>query len=86
MWLPTPIYESLPYVYVVVGLLLISGATYIGIETGETSVYLGAGAVSVLSGVLVYVRRATARASKRETHEEPHLNPEAPDTQAGRVV
>ncbi len=61
MWLPTPVYESLPYLYVLVGLLFISGATYIGLETGESSLYLGTGAISVLSGVLVYVRRATAR-------------------------
>ena len=61
MWLPTPVYESLPYVYVLVGLLFISGATYIGLETGESSFYLGTGAISVLSGVLVYVRRATSR-------------------------
>ena len=66
MWLPTPVYESLPYVYVVIGILLISGATYIGIETGESSVYLGAGAVSVLSGILVYVRRATARSNRKK--------------------
>lgn len=66
MWLPTPIYESLPYAYVVIGILLISGAAYIGFETGETSVYLGAGAASVLAGVLVYVRRYTARANKQD--------------------
>ena len=61
MWLPTPVYESLPYVYVLVGLLFISGATYIGLETGESSFYLGTGTISVLSGVLVYVRRTTTR-------------------------
>ena len=84
MWLPTPVYESLPYVYVIVGILLISGATYIGIETGETSLYLGAGAASVLSGVLVYVRRAAARAGERAKTEG--LNPSSPDTQTGPVA
>ena len=77
MWLPTPVYEALPYVYVAVGLLFISGATYIGLETGESSIYLGAGAISVLSGVLVYMRRSSARANKRK------LNAESSDTQAG---
>lgn len=80
MWLPTPVYESLPYVYVVVGLLFITGATYIGIETGESSIYLGAGTISVLSGVLVYMRRATARAQKRK------LDAQSPDTQTGERV
>lgn len=80
MWLPTPVYESLPYAYVVVGLLFISGATYIGVETGESSIYLGAGAISVLSGVLVYMRRVTARANKRK------LNAESTDTQTGEPI
>lgn len=70
MWLPTPIYESLPYAYVVIGILFISGATYIGIEAGESTVYLGVGAISVLSGVLVYVRRYTARSKKQEQPAE----------------
>ena len=80
MWLPTPVYESLPYIYVVVGLLFISGATYIGLETGESSIYLGAGAISVLSGVLVYMRRAAARAIKQRK-----LNADSSDTQTGSV-
>ena len=71
MWLPTPVYESLPYLYVLVGLLFISGATYIGLETGESSFYLGTGAVSVLSGVLVYVRRAAARMRNKTDGPEP---------------
>lgn len=80
MWLPTPVYESLPYVYVAVGLLFISGATYIGLETGGSSIYLGTGAISVLSGVLVYMRRAAARASKRK------MNADSSDTQAGTTA
>ena len=71
MWLPTPVYESLPYVYVLVGLLFISGATYIGLETGESSLYLGTGAISVLSGVLVYVRRTAARVQNKADRPEP---------------
>ena len=38
MWLPTPVYESLPYMYVAVGILLIAGAAYIGIDSRETAV------------------------------------------------
>lgn len=70
MWLPTPVYESLPYAYVVVGLLFISGATYIGLESGESTIYLGTGTISVLSGVLVYMRRATARAQNKSVDSE----------------
>ena len=64
MWLPTPIYEALPYAYVVAGITLIGGATYIGLGSGESSLYLGTGAICVLSGVLVYVRRNIARSGK----------------------
>lgn len=81
MWLPTPVYESLPYAYVIIGILLITGATYIGIETGETSVYLGAGAVSVLSGVLVYVRRVAARANRAKPKQEAHAGREPSPTE-----
>lgn len=61
MWLPTPVYESLPYMYVAIGLLLIAGAAYIGIDSRETAIYIGSGAIAVLSGVFVYVRRTVAR-------------------------
>ena len=67
MWLPTPIYEALPYLYVVIGILFIAGATYIGISTEAAPAYLGCGAISVLTGVFVYVRRAEARGKVRKS-------------------
>ena len=66
MWLPTPIYEALPYVYVGAGIVLIAGANYIGIDSREASLYLGTGTISVLSGILVYVRRSIARANREQ--------------------
>lgn len=66
MWLPTPVYESLPYAYVTVGILFISGAAYIGLGQGESTLYLGVGAASVLAGIFVYIRRLSARAKRRE--------------------
>ena len=76
MWLPTPLYESLPYLYIGVGILFIAGATYIGLGDGESTLYLGTGAVSVLAGAFVYMRRASARANRKK------LDPESPDTQS----
>lgn len=70
MWLPAPVYESLPYAYVVVGILFISGATYIGLGQGESTLYLGVGAASVLAGIFVYMRRMSARANRRKTDSE----------------
>jgi len=70
MWLPTPIYEALPYVYVGAGIVLIAGANYIGIDSREASLYLGTGTISVLSGVLVYVRRSIARANREQVGKD----------------
>lgn len=67
MWLPTPVYESLPYVYVGIGILLIAGANYIGLDSRESTVYLGTGSASVLSGVFVYLRRSIARTKHKDS-------------------
>jgi hypothetical protein len=64
MWLPEPIYESLPYLYVVCGALILGGAVYIGIGTAGTPYYLLIGILSILGGVAIYLRRMTARRQK----------------------
>ena len=76
MWLPTPVYESLPYMYVGVGILLIAGASYIGIDSRETAVYIGSGSIAVLSGVFVYVRRSVARARRKDSDQDSGSAPE----------
>lgn len=70
MWLPTPLYESLPYMYVAIGILLIAGASYIGLDSRETTIYIGSGSIAVLSGVFVYVRRSIARAKHKGSTED----------------
>jgi glucose dehydrogenase len=67
MWLPEPIYESLPYVYVICGALILSGAVYIGIGTAGTPYYLLIGILSILGGVVIYLRRMTARKQKSDS-------------------
>jgi len=52
MWLPTPIYKSLPYAYIAVGLLLVSGAAYIGLSAPLSSFYVAAGVIVFFSGVI----------------------------------
>lgn len=61
MWLPTPVYEALPYAYGAIGVTLIAGACYLGFQSEMSPLYLGTGAVSVLLGALIYIRRAHAR-------------------------
>jgi glucose dehydrogenase len=64
MWLPEPIYESLPYVYVVCGALILSGAIYVGVGAAGTPYYFLVGILSILGGVVIYLRRMTARKRK----------------------
>ena len=64
MWLPEPVYESLPYLYMAVGAAFIGGAIYIGIGHVATPYYLGVGIFSILAGIVIHLRRATARKGK----------------------
>lgn len=67
MWIPGPVYESLPYAYIVGGVLFLAGTAYAHPPPPMDSIYLAAGVISLLSGVLVFVRRRAARERKRST-------------------
>lgn len=64
MWLPEPVYESLPYLYLAIGTAFIGGAIYIGIEHMATPYYFGLGILSILAGIVIHLRRATSRKEK----------------------
>lgn len=57
MWLPDPIYKSLPTLYGVMGILFILGVMYVGVDTPMGPVYLGLGLVSLLAAIGVSVSR-----------------------------
>ena len=61
MWLPAPLYESLPYLYVLGGVLFISGTLYIGINATGASLYIGCGLISIVYGAYIFKIRAEAR-------------------------
>jgi hypothetical protein len=67
MWLPEPIYEALPYVYLAMGAAFLAGAIYIGIGHSPTAYYFALGIVSILAGVVIHLRRATARRHKNHS-------------------
>lgn len=67
MWLPGPIYEALPYAYVVGGALFVCGTLYADPPAPMNTLYLTLGVVSVLSGILVFVRRRGERERKRSS-------------------
>ena len=71
MWLPTPVYESLPYAYVIGGTLFVSGGIYIGPGIQIAPMYVTLGVISILSGVLIFIKRRQARRDNpRPVYEE----------------
>jgi hypothetical protein len=67
MWLPEPVYESLPYVYLAIGTAFMGGAIYLGIGHAPAAYYVGLGIFSLLAGVVIHLRRSTARKAKDES-------------------
>lgn len=61
MWLPGPVYEYLPYLYIVGGVLFISGTLYIGVMTNGAALYIACGLVSIVYGAYIFKKRQDAR-------------------------
>jgi hypothetical protein len=61
MWLPEPIYKSLPTLYGVMGILFILGVIYVGVDTPMAPIYLGLGLVSLLASIGISVSRGKGR-------------------------
>jgi len=58
MWLPEPVYKSLPTLYALMGALFIIGVFYLGLDAPMSAVYLGMGLVSILASITVTVWRS----------------------------
>lgn len=69
MWLPKPLYDALPAIYVIVGVLFLGGAVYLGFVNEAALAYAGIGTVCVLNGLLV--RRCRERSRRSETSKPP---------------
>jgi len=61
MWIPTPLYECLPYAYIVGGVLFISGTLYIGLNTALAPFYIGCGLFSIIAGAAIFAKRMAHR-------------------------
>lgn len=61
MWLPAPLYESLPYIYILIGTLFISGTLYIGVTAPGATLYFACGLINVVYGAVVFVLRQMCR-------------------------
>lgn len=66
MWLPTPVYKSLPTLYAVMGVFFVLGVLYLGLDAPMGPVYLGLGIVSILASVTVTMWRSKAGDNKNE--------------------
>ena len=64
MWLPPPIYEALPTVYVIIGVLILSGVYYVGFHEPTSFFYAALGVLSVLAGIAVRQRRNQAKQTR----------------------
>ena len=71
MWLPTPLYEALPFLYVSVGSLLIAGVAYIGFDVTSAAFYFSLGVACVLFGLLLYYIRYVHRYGKKAEKTDP---------------
>jgi hypothetical protein len=65
MWLARPVYEFLPYLYMLVGLALLAAAWFIEINT-LPSVFLLVGILSLMAGLVLWLRRRDYRTRQSE--------------------
>jgi hypothetical protein len=65
MWLARPVYELLPYLYMLVGLALLVAAWFIEIST-LPSVFLVIGVLSIMAGLVLWLRRRDYRTRQSE--------------------
>ena len=76
MHLPKPIYEALPYLYVLAGVMFIAGASYVSHWYTGAPVYTYFGVFCLVGGVAVWVRRFTfRRAARRQLPDDGDVPP-----------
>ena len=61
MWLPIPIYERMPQVLLLLGLMLMYSGIYLTFDYTLSYLYSGAGLVCAAWGIWIYSRRVVGR-------------------------
>ncbi len=69
MWIPNALYEALPLVYIAAGVLQLLCAFLI--DTGPRALLLVLGAVCLIAGLVVFMRRRDYRATQAEYQRPP---------------
>jgi hypothetical protein len=65
MWIARPVYELLPYLYMVVGLALLGAAWLVDVTT-LPSVFMVVGSLSLMAGLVLWLRRRDYRDRQSE--------------------
>ena len=65
MWLARPIYEFLPYLYMLVGVALLGAAWFIEMST-LPSIFMLVGVLSLMAGLVLWLRRRDYRTRQAE--------------------
>ena len=70
MYLPKPLYEALPYIYLLAGVMFVAGAAYISHWYTGAPVYTFFGYFCVVAGLVVGLRRFAFRRQARKRAAE----------------
>jgi hypothetical protein len=65
MWIARPLYEVIPYLYMIVGLLLLGAAWLINADV-LPGIFLLLGSLSLLAGIVLWLRRKDYRTTQAE--------------------
>jgi Flp pilus assembly protein TadB len=65
MWLARPVYEFLPYLYMLVGVGLLAAAWFVDAAT-LPSIFMVVGALSLMGGLVLWLRRRDYRTRQAE--------------------
>ena len=76
MWLPSSLYESLPWAYVLIGVLFIGGVYYVGANGYGMLVYIALGVACIVSGLSIARVRNNIRNAALANPAEKELSQE----------
>jgi hypothetical protein len=65
MWISRPVYEVLPYLYMLLGAVLLAAAWLVQLQVWP-SVFLAVGALSLMGGLVLWLRRKDYRTKQAE--------------------
>lgn len=69
VWIARPVYEVLPYLYMLIGATLL-GAAWSLEATVWPGVLMAAGAISLMGGIVLWLRRRDFRSRQAEYNEK----------------